>query len=105
MKITLDISNEFIANTILDGISRSATWWVDTHFKDKIDDLELKVQDILDLAPNEIVEVDLEKALRNLEWARENRKEWEEVQKMVEQARPKASNADLLKRAKAAVAK
>lgn len=100
MKIELEFPNDFIATKMVEGMARSAAWWIDTKNKD-IDELELKVQKMLELAPDEIVEVDLEKAVNGLAWARDARDEWKAVEKQLEKIRPSQKGSDLIKKAKA----
>lgn len=104
MKIELTITNDFIADNVLDGIARNCDFWLNKVIKDKIDDLEASIQKQLELAPNEINEQQLEKLVQNLEWQRANHDEWMDLYNTILGMKPKkAKTADVLKRAKAAL--
>lgn len=100
MKIELEFANDFIADKLTEGMIRSAEWWIKTKEND-VDELELKVQKILELAPNEIVEVDLEKAVNSLAWSRNTLDEWKQALTSLEKYKKKESTSDLIKKAKA----
>ena len=105
MKIEIEINDAFIAEKVIEGISGNVEFWANKYCKEKIDELEVQVQDMTELPPNEINEVNFEKLVSSLEWQRANQKAWLDLGKQVEkyQTKKKSSRADLMKRAKAAL--